>query len=97
MSIGRGSTVDVFSHESVSVMFAMSGPLKILTCWLRPFKTTNKTFYMSYKEKDFVAVSCGYDTCFAVKSCDGLCHFIFSIDHVELPFGFQPIIWILRN
>ncbi len=23
-----------------------------------------------------VAVSCGYGTCFAVKTCDGLCHFI---------------------
>ncbi len=35
-----------------------------------------------------VAVSCG--TCFAVKTCDGLYHFIFSIDRVGIPFGFQP-------
>ncbi len=40
-----------------------------------------------------VAVSCGYDTCFAVKTCDGLYYFIFSIDRVGIPFGFQPIIW----
>ncbi len=40
-----------------------------------------------------VAVSCGYDTCFAVKTCDGLYHFIFSIDRVGIPFGFQPIVW----
>ncbi len=40
-----------------------------------------------------VAVSCGYDTCFAVKTCDGLCHFIFSIDRVGIPFGFQPMVW----
>ncbi len=33
-----------------------------------------------------VAVSCGYDTCFAVKTCDGLYHFIFSIDRVGIPF-----------
>ncbi len=31
-----------------------------------------------------VAVSCGYDICFAVKTCDGLCHFIFSIDRVGI-------------
>ena len=23
-----------------------------------------------------VAVSCGYDTCFAVEACDGLCHLL---------------------
>ncbi len=40
-----------------------------------------------------VAVSCGYDTCFAVRTCDGLYHFIFSIDRVGIPFGIQPIIW----
>ncbi len=40
-----------------------------------------------------VAVSCWYDTCFAVKTCDGLYHFIFSIDRVGIPFGFQPIVW----
>ncbi len=38
-------------------------------------------------------VSCGYSTCFAVRTCDGLCHLIFSMDHVGIPFGFQPIIW----
>ncbi len=27
----------------------------------------------------FVAVSCGFDTCFAVKACDGLCHLTKSI------------------
>ncbi len=40
-----------------------------------------------------VAVSCGYGTCFVVKTCDGLYHFIFSIDHVGIPFGFQHIVW----
>ncbi len=41
-----------------------------------------------------VAVSCGYDTCFAVRTCDGLYHFILiSIDRVGIPFGFQMIIW----
>ena len=40
-----------------------------------------------------VAVSCGYDTCFAVKTCDGLYHFIFSTDLGGIPLGFQPIIW----
>ncbi len=40
-----------------------------------------------------VAVSCGYDTCFAVKTCDGLYHFMFSIDRVGIPFGFQTIMW----
>ena len=34
-----------------------------------------------------VAVSCGYDTFFAVKTCDGLCHFIFSIDRVGIPYS----------
>ncbi len=32
-----------------------------------------------------VAVSCGYGTCFAVRTCDGLYHFIFSIDCVGIP------------
>ena len=40
-----------------------------------------------------VAVSFGYCTCFAVRTCDGLYPFIFSIDHVGIPFGFQLIIW----
>ena len=44
-------------------------------------------------ERVSVAVSCVYDTCFAVKTCDGLYHFIFSIYHVGIPFGFQAIIW----
>ncbi len=29
-------------------------------------------------QSPIVAVSCGYDTCFAVKTGDGLYHFIFS-------------------
>ncbi len=41
----------------------------------------------------YVAVSCGYDTCFAVRICDGSCHLTFSMDPVGIPFGFQPIIW----
>ncbi len=41
----------------------------------------------------FVSVSCGYSTCFAVKTCDGLYHFTFFIDRVGIPIGFQPIIW----
>ncbi len=40
-----------------------------------------------------VAVSCGYSTCFAVRTCDGLCDLIFSMDRVGIPFGFQPIMW----
>ena len=40
-----------------------------------------------------VAVSCGHDTCFVVKTCDGLYHFILSIDRVGKPFGFQTMIW----
>ncbi len=36
---------------------------------------------MGYHLRLSVAVSCGYDTCFAVKTCDGLCHIKFSIDH----------------
>ncbi len=38
-----------------------------------------------------VAVSCGYDTCLAVKICYGLNHFTFSIYLVGIPFGFQMI------
>ncbi len=40
-----------------------------------------------------VAVSCGYNTCFAVGACDGLCHLTKIMDRVETPFGFQPIVW----
>ena len=40
-----------------------------------------------------VAVSCGYDTCFAVSACDWLCHLTKIMDRVETPFGFQPIVW----
>ena len=39
-----------------------------------------------------VAVSCGYNTCFAVSACDGLCHLTKVMDRVETPFGFQPIV-----
>ncbi len=38
-----------------------------------------------------VAVSCGKDTCFAVGTCDGLYHFVFSIDRVGIPLGVQTI------
>ncbi len=31
-----------------------------------------------------VAVSCGYSTCFAVGTCDGLCRPTFPIDHMDL-------------
>ncbi len=50
-------------------------------------------------QKDFwiclprVAVSCGYDTCFAVKACDGLYHLTKSMDRIETPLGFQSIVW----
>ena len=37
-----------------------------------------------------VAVSCGYSTCFAVRTCDWLCHLIVSMDHVGIPLGFHP-------
>ncbi len=40
-----------------------------------------------------VAVSCGYDTCFAFNTCDELCHLTKIMDRVETPFGFQRIIW----
>ncbi len=40
-----------------------------------------------------VAVSCGCGTCFAVRTCDGLYHFIFTIDRVGVPIGSQTIIW----
>ncbi len=36
----------------------------------------------------FVAVSSGFDTCFAVKDCDGLCHLTKSMDRIETPLGF---------
>ena len=45
--------------------------------------------YPNMLSSSYVAVSCGYDTCFAVKTCDGLYHFIISIAHVGIPFGFQ--------
>ncbi len=45
------------------------------------------------KESTTVAVSCGYNTCFAVGACDGLCHLTKIMDLVETPFGFQPIAW----
>ncbi len=28
----------------------------------------------------YVAVSCGYSTCFAIRTCDGLCHLHLSIE-----------------
>ena len=41
---------------------------------------------------DTVAVSCGYDTHFAVKACDGLCHLTKTMDRVGAPPGFQSIV-----
>ena len=43
--------------------------------------------YLALCIRHTVAVSCGYDTCFAIKTCYGLYHFIFSIDRVGIPFG----------
>ncbi len=40
-----------------------------------------------------VAVSCGYNTYFAVSACDGLCHLAKTMNRVETPFGFQSIMW----
>ncbi len=40
-----------------------------------------------------LGVSYGYGTCFVVKTCDELYHFIVSIDRLGIPFGFQTIIW----
>ncbi len=56
-----------------------------------------KTSYIYVWHMGAVAVSCGYDTCFVVRICDGLYHFIFSIDRVGIPFGFQMIIWTLAR
>ncbi len=39
----------------------------------------------------YVAVSCGYSTCFAISACDGLCHLTKVMDRVGTPFWFQPI------
>ncbi len=44
-----------------------------------------------------VAVSCGWDTCFAVETCDELYHFMFTIDRVGIPFGFQTIKFTLAR
>ncbi len=54
---------------------------------------SSKTIPSHQKRSPLVAVSCGYGTCFAVKTCDELYHFIFSIDRVGITFGFQTIIW----
>ncbi len=35
-----------------------------------------------------VAVSCGYDTCFAVRTSDGLCHLTLSMDCVRIPLDY---------
>ena len=40
-----------------------------------------------------VAVSCGFDTCFAVKAFDGLYHLAKSMHRIETPFGFQWMVW----
>ncbi len=45
------------------------------------------------KKKDSVAVSCGYNTCFAVKACDELYHLTKSMDRIGTPLGFQSIVW----
>ncbi len=45
------------------------------------------------QKRKFVAVSCGYDTCFAVRACDGLYHLTKIKDRVGTPFGFQSIVW----
>ena len=38
-----------------------------------------------------VAVSCGYDTCCAVKACDGLCHLTKTMGRTETPSGFPGV------
>ncbi len=65
----------------------------ILSIWrvegLRPTRTSVSGNLSAHS----VAISCGYDTCFAIRTCDGLYHFMFSIDRVGIPFGSQPIVW----
>ncbi len=39
----------------------------------------------------YVAVSCGYDTCFAVLACDGLCHLTKTMHHIGTPSGFPGV------
>ncbi len=53
-------------------------------------KCCNLSLVFQYSSSQGVAVSCGYGTCFAVKTCNGLCHFIFSIDRVGT-------LWIIND
>ena len=39
---------------------------------------TRGGIFFSYFVMNCVAVSCGYDTCFSVKACDGLCRLLKS-------------------
>ena len=50
-----------------------------------PYQVHNGRCVMS-RRTHIVAVSCGYDTCFAVWACDGLCHLTKFMDRVETPF-----------
>ncbi len=56
-----------------------------------------KHFMMQPHEAVFVAVSCGYSTCFAVRTCDGLCYLILhsEIDQIHLSIKAQCVTSLL--
>ena len=54
----------------------------------------NMYMYICVRGAPIVAVSCGYDTCFAVKACDGLYHLTKSMDHIDpLQFCDMSLLW----
>ncbi len=82
-----------YRHTDEYIWLVKVPNLSLSNCLLKHgnLTATHKTDWLG------VAVSCGYGTCFAVRSCDELYHFIFSIDRVGIPFGFQTIIWTLAR
>ncbi len=63
-------------------------PIFSVQCRNNPERTLNQSW------SNFI---CGYGTCFVVRTCDGLYHFIFAIDRVGtlIQIGSQPIVWTL--
>ncbi len=71
-------------HNESCIISCLGGKLEVHRTFLPYIETVyDKTFAQSHTTN--VAVSCGYGTCFAVRTCDGLYHFIFSIDRVGSP------------
>ncbi len=65
-------------HGFICVPETILSYIGMMAHWIPPIFML-LSIMQSWCNADDVAVSCGYDTCIAVRTCDELYHFIFSL------------------